>query len=64
MNSSFGGLLDKGLHAKAAVQKNFNAIYAIWAGRITPQMKFQHGNKFSIKEFSGSVSDLNQLVTN
>jgi hypothetical protein len=64
VNSSVGGLLDKGLHAKAAMKKTFNAVHAKCGVCVTPQMKFQHGNKFSIKEFSGSVSDLNQLVTN
>jgi hypothetical protein len=64
VNNSLGGLLDKGLHAKAAMKKTFNAVHASCGGCVTPQMKFQHGNKFSIIEFSANVSDLNQLVTN
>jgi hypothetical protein len=59
VNSSLGGLLDKGLHAKAGMKKSFNAVRAGCGGCVTPQMKFQHGNIFSIKGFSGSISAFN-----
>jgi hypothetical protein len=60
VNSSVGGLLDKGLPAKAAMKRFMQDVVDV----LPRKMKFQHGNKFSIKEFSGSVSGLDHLLTN